>query len=1172
MSGQRWRKALWHLRNGGVEGFKDFRRRAKSEIGSAQDVAMAPSQDVYADPTNLSVVIPAYNASDHIEACIRSVLNQKGVSLEVLIVDDGSTDDTVEKIRAFTSGDSRVSILQGDNEGPARARNKGVDAAGGKYLAFADADDEVLPGAYSSMIYSLERTGSDIATGSYIRIGKSGRSRPKLTARVHSRQRLAVRLDDMPELLEEPVLWNKVYRRDFWNRHVGEMRGFANYEDQEPVYRALVAASEVDVLTNDVYAWRLADGRDTRSQRKAKLTDLQAKLEVIDALRSTLDNAPENVLEHAYSVWMGTDLAMHAEFLDTVNKRFRKTLCSAAKDMKRTMPRGAWKLIPAQERLFMWIVAAGRLDDIEEILGTRAEETRSVPLVYVDGRWLVAPTYLERLETKVPQRLVRARDVDFVPQMKIRNARWVEDRVIELQGCAYIPGIDPSEVDVRIQSVMDGAVVADEAVEHVNDNRVDLEVGDPWRSYGQGGFRARIDLSELDDHSPRGIALVGRFDIKDRQFNVPALSAAVVAMIAPSPVVDNGRVTVIANEHDELSIQAVGMTAHPVLAKQVSCSGRDVTITLDGFVDIRSLTLHGAGMTATLKAQGRSIFTGTLPELPEKFVAGGERLWSALARTVDNQTVPVHHAAVDYLLPDTSCVRLSPNIAGAVQLTQRFRRVSITGASSDRGRLLLTGRIDPPANLSVVLRSSDHTVAPTEYARHGDGSFTAVYDLTTTGAEGGTVASMSGGYHVRFGNTAESADDWARAAERLAIRPVDCFTKWNTLRVEARPSEAVAITASPPWSAKERTKVGRFALRTQDWGPLQPGIVFESYNGKSANDNPRALFDAIRAGSHQIPLYWSVRDRRVDVPEGGIPIVEGTVDWFRALATSRVWVNNNNFPYYVEKRPGQYYLQTWHGTPIKKLLWDLPRRRTSLTYRRTMSRQVDQWDLLLAQSTHAATDLCSGLGYTGEVLICEAPRNERLARLVESRISIRQKWGFSPREKILLYAPTWRERHRMGNTITWDEHLDLELLAKLTDSTVMVRAHHVTKSESSDYAGIIDVSNEPHVEDLLAITDVLVTDYSSIAFDFQITGRPTVHFLPDLPSYSKERGLYGHWPQNSTITSNFSKLIQAVKSYFSETTGHLQTERRQTEIEYISSQFAEFAKTSKLGIWRQIEE
>ena len=379
MSGQQWRKALWHLRHGGVEGFKEFRRKRESELTSTRtSTVVSPKHDGTGNPT-LSVIVPAFNAGDFIDRCLKSILNQNGVSLEVIVVDDGSTDDTVEKAEKHSHSAQPVTVLTGTNEGPARARNRGIDAARGKYITFADADDEVLPGAYATLVDSLERTGSDIATGAYVRVGSAGRSRPKLTARVHARQRLAVRLDDMPELLEEPVLWNKVYRHDFWNRHVGEMWGFSNYEDQEPVYRALVGAAAIDVLTGDVYAWRLADGRDTRSKRKAELSDLQSKLEVIDALRDTLNHSPEHVVEQAYAIWMGTDLAMHAEYLDTANKRFRKTLCDAAKTLRKSMPKAAWKLMPAQERLYMWVVASGDLDDIEEVLGTRMEETRAVP-------------------------------------------------------------------------------------------------------------------------------------------------------------------------------------------------------------------------------------------------------------------------------------------------------------------------------------------------------------------------------------------------------------------------------------------------------------------------------------------------------------------------------------------------------------------------------------------------------------------------------------------------------------------------------------------------------------------------------------------------------------------------------------------------------------------------
>lgn len=1109
MSGQQWRKALWHLRHGGVEGFKEFRRKRESELASTRTSTVGSPNQGGTDTPTLSVIVPAFNASGFIDRCLKSILNQSGVSLEVIVVDDGSTDDTIEKANQHSPGAHSVTVLTGTNEGPARARNRGIGAARGKYITFVDADDEVLADAYATLVDSLERTGSDIATGAYVRIGSAGRSRPKLTARVHARQRLAVRLDDMPELLEEPVLWNKVFRHDFWNRHVGEMWGFSNYEDQEPVYRALVGAAAIDVLTNDVYAWRLADGRDTRSKRKAELSDLQSKLEVIDALRDTLNHAPDHVVEQAYAIWMGTDLAMHAEYLDTANKRFRKTLCDAAKSLRKSMPKGVWKLMPAQERLYMWVVASGDLDDIEEVLGTRMEETRAVPLELVDGTWVVAPTYLSRLETDVPQRLLKAQPVDFKPVVIVRNARWIGEQQIELQGCAYVPGIDPGQTTFRMQGVMDGATVLDVPVEPRNDNRVDLDVGDPWRTYEAGGFTARIDVSGLGDISPRGIDLIGAFEIERRHLQAPAVSTAVIGMIAPSPIRDSGRLTVVADDRSELSIRPVTMPADPVVVKNVDFRGRDVTVTLDRSANVRGLSLHTAGNKVELEANDPSIFSTTLPELPERFRTHGERQWKLLAKANEGDDVDVYHASVDYLVPGTSSVRLAANSAGKVRLGQRFRRVTVTGATNDRDRLLIIGRIDPPEKLKVVLKSSEQTIEADESALHADGSFTAVYDLTTTGAEGGKVAALAGGYHLKYGETTNQADSWARTAGKLAIRPVDCFTEWNTLRVEGRNSGAVSVTASPPWSAQERTKYGRFRLREKSWGPLTDGIVFESYNGKSANDNPRALFEAIQQERKDIPLYWSVRDRQVDVPKGGIPIVEGTAQWHRALAESRVWINNNNFPYYVRKREGQYYLQTWHGSPIKKLLWDIPRRKVPLTYRRLMKREVPQWNLLLAQSPDAARHLRTGLGYTGPVEVLEYPRNARLAKGLEQPIPIKERLGLRPEEAAVLYVPTWRDHHRDGLVDDWERFLDIERFTESVNARVLIRSHHMARLRGVETSNAIDVSFEPHVEDLMAVSDILVTDYSSIAEDFLMTGRPVIRFTPDFALYQQERGLYG---------------------------------------------------------------
>ena len=103
MSGQQWRKALWHLRHGGVEGFRDFRRRRESElVSTGSSTVGSPNQDGTDTPT-LSVIVPAFNASDFIDRCLKSILSQRGVSLEVIVVDDGSTDDTVEKASQHSS-------------------------------------------------------------------------------------------------------------------------------------------------------------------------------------------------------------------------------------------------------------------------------------------------------------------------------------------------------------------------------------------------------------------------------------------------------------------------------------------------------------------------------------------------------------------------------------------------------------------------------------------------------------------------------------------------------------------------------------------------------------------------------------------------------------------------------------------------------------------------------------------------------------------------------------------------------------------------------------------------------------------------------------------------------------------------------------------------------------
>ena len=343
-------------------------------------------------------------------------------------------------------------------------------------------------------------------------------------------------------------------------------------------------------------------------------------------------------------------------------------------------------------------------------------------------------------------------------------------------------------------------------------------------------------------------------------------------------------------------------------------------------------------------------------------------------------------------------------------------------------------------------------------------------------------------------------------------------------RILTRTDGSVAVAVIPPLTPRERSRRGHRLLIEREAGPLRPGVFLESFGGRSAGDNPAAICEDLAAHGVGAPLWWSVVDGTVRVPAGARPVVVGSPQWVEALRTSRVIVTNDHLPSWFSKREGQHLLQTWHGTPIKKLLHDAPRAVT-LRYRRLMDRQVPQWDLLLAQSPQAGRRLQQALGYRGPVRVGEYPRNVRLLGGAEVRRRVRHELGIAPGQPVILHAPTWREslRPSTGAAGCAAAHgpgpvgaLDGPCLAELLDAVVLMRSHHMNRAGC--VPGMIDVSGYPSVEELMLAADILVSDYSSIFFDFALTGKPAVVYAPDLASYRDvERGLYGDWPLGSGL-------------------------------------------------------
>ncbi|MGI8646037.1 MAG: glycosyltransferase family 2 protein [Nocardioides sp.] len=225
----------------------------------------------------LSVVVPAYDVEDYLPAALDSLLSQRGVALEVVVVDDGSTDSTGDVAEESAAREPRVRVVHTENQGLGAARNEGARHVTGDLLAFCDSDDVVPPGGYETMAATLVRSGSDFVTGGVARWGSDGLHEPPWMRRLHTPTRSSIVAADHPEILGDVFAWNKLFRRPFWESADLSWPEGVRYEDQPTLTRAYLAG-RFDVIPDVVYHWRIRTDGSSITQQRSSVRDLTDRL------------------------------------------------------------------------------------------------------------------------------------------------------------------------------------------------------------------------------------------------------------------------------------------------------------------------------------------------------------------------------------------------------------------------------------------------------------------------------------------------------------------------------------------------------------------------------------------------------------------------------------------------------------------------------------------------------------------------------------------------------------------------------------------------------------------------------------------------------------------------------------------------------------------------------
>ncbi len=293
-------------------------------------------------------------------------------------------------------------------------------------------------------------------------------------------------------------------------------------------------------------------------------------------------------------------------------------------------------------------------------------------------------------------------------------------------------------------------------------------------------------------------------------------------------------------------------------------------------------------------------------------------------------------------------------------------------------------------------------------------------------------------------------------------------------------------------------------------------IVFQSYYGRGYGDNPKYIAEELRRRGLPLDLVWVIADesQAVGLPAELRTVVFRSFRYIYEMSTARVWVDNSRKEYCLKKK-NQYYMQTWHGGLGMKKVENMVADKLGEEYVRRAKRDAAQCDVMLSACTTITEDYRRYFWYPrGEILEKGLPRNDRLLSFTPADTArVRQALGVEEGCRLLLYAPTFRDDHSLAAYDMDYRRCKAALEARFGGSwKIALRLHpnvfRLSDTMDFDPAVVVNASHYPDMQELYMVADMVVTDYSSVIFDFLLIGKPSLLYASDVAAYRTERDYY----------------------------------------------------------------
>jgi CDP-glycerol glycerophosphotransferase len=1055
-------------------------------------------------PGLVSVIVPIYNVEPFLRDCLDSLRAQTYTDLQVLLVDDGSTDGCAAIAEEFAAADSRFTLIRQANAGLSAARNVAVPQAKGEFLAFVDSDDVLAAHAYELLVQALAG-GADFASGAVRRYSSRGTYRSGPHNDAIGPTDLDTHVSRNPKLLRDRTIWNKLYRRSFYDAHDFTFPVGRLFEDVPVTVPAHALADSVAVVNDPIYFWRVREGAvRSITQSGNDLPNLIDRFYSVNLTRKLLKEAGQHELLRVYeeqAIW--DKLSSYLKFLPAASPEFRQTFLDLATDYLAELDPGAVDRQPGEVRKQWRLIRDGRVDDLLELIDRGFRKPKAPPQ--------------PKLESAV------------------RSLAWRDGR-LELTGYAYVPGGTPRrfgsmrllwlssdggrrKIPLRAKAHRDPEASSTEQAAGfaVSINPMALRNGKVWRS---GNWTVAVAAARGIKVRRSGLQMP-----EDWTDPLPRLQLDAGVWVAPIITKDrlrlrisksDGWLTASHRDGDDLVLEGMlrnrpkgpvrielsrvrGIAAHRVPA--------EVTPVADGFAFTARLPLTGIALDVTDDNHATGLYAQhftvdiVVKDKPVQLVA--DEAYEQF-RTVQG----------------TDEVYTTVSAAGQVSLSTRPAGPVVTSADwRPDGTLVLSGDSPKDVEGELLLRLRGRRRDLSLPLRVVGGRWQVAVDPTAVPGLAGPLPLVAGTWDLTFRSAGvhhRTTVTLGFAGAVTASLPTSA-TAGDGVRSVLRSAgneRTVLVVEAPALDPAGQERLQATYAPVAGRPAVQDAVLFDAAPGRRFADDPAAILAELTGRPGAPAARWTV-ERGRPVPPGAESVAYGSEAWYEALTTSRWIVTNDDLPRWFQPQDGQVVLRLAGGWPITRFGATAVAHPLGQELIDQLDSDAASWTAVASPGASATPVLRRELRFDGPVLEYGRPANDLLTSMDAevARAEVRKRLKLPADTRLVLYAPTRRpmDLRKRG----WSDPgklLDLPgVVAALPPGhTLLVRRHPALGDDVLGLglmSGVLDVSEYPRAVELLLAADVLITDYSALLADFAVTGRPALLYVPDLAEFEASPGL-----------------------------------------------------------------